>query len=170
MTTQPDLKSPPLALEVLVGELLRAKKLTLATAESCTGGLLSDRLTNVPGSSAYMLGGVVAYSSVVKQQMLGVRPQTMKKHGTISEPVTRQMATGARVMFGSDIALSVTGITGPGGVADTMPIGLTFVSLSAAGGLWARRFEFQGEDRRANKQAAAEAALCLLLDYLEGKL
>jgi PncC family amidohydrolase len=157
------------ALEAQVGELLRVRRLMLATAESSTGGLISSRLTDVPGSSDYMLGGVVAYADEAKLQMLGVRPRTVAQHGAVSDPVTRQMATGARIMFGADVAVSVTGIAGPGGATETKPLGLTFVGLSAPDGVWVRRFVFEG-DRAANKRASAEAALRLLLDYLNGEL
>src|SRR5215813_13862754 len=100
-------------LEVVVGRALQARGLTLALAESCTGGLVGDRITNVPGSSAYFLGGVVSYSYDAKERLLGVSHDTLYDSGAVSEPTAREMARGARRALGADIALAVTGIAGP---------------------------------------------------------
>jgi PncC family amidohydrolase len=156
-------------LEVQAGERLLARGLTIATAESSTGGLIAKRLTDVSGSSAYVIGGVVAYADAVKHRLLGVPEQTLIDYGAVSEPVARQMAQGARELFGTDLALSVTGIAGPGGATATKPVGLHYIGLSAAGGTWVRRFVWEG-DREYNRVSAADAAFRLLLDYLDGEV
>lgn len=156
-------------LEELVGARLRALGLTLATAESSTGGLIATRLTDISGSSAYVIGGIIAYADAVKEQWLGVQADTLRAFGAVSEPVARQMAEGARIRFGTDLALSVTGIAGPTGATPTKPVGLHYVGLSAANGTWVRRFVFSG-DRQSNRMAAADEAFRLLLDYLDGAL
>jgi PncC family amidohydrolase len=155
-------------LEVLVGDRLRARGLTVATAESSTGGLIAKRLTDISGSSDYVIGAVVAYADAAKQQVLGVAEQTLIDHGAVSDPVARAMAEGARRLFGTDVALSVTGIAGPTGATDTKPVGLHYIGLSAADGVWVRRFVWDGS-RAQNRQSAADAALRLLLDYLDGE-
>jgi PncC family amidohydrolase len=150
-------------------ERLTAAGQTVATAESCTGGLIAKRLTDRAGSSAYFMGSAVTYSNAAKQVVLGVDEQLLIVHGAVSDLVARAMAFGARRLFGTDIAISVTGIAGPTGGTETKPVGLTFVGLNAADGEWVRRFVFDG-DRAQNREAAANAALQLLLDYLEGAL
>jgi nicotinamide-nucleotide amidase len=156
-------------LETQVGERLTARGLTIALAESSTGGLIAKRLTDISGSSAYVMGGVVAYANAVKQQLLGVSEQTLIDHGAVSEPVARQMAEGARHLFGTDLAISVTGIAGPTGATATKPVGLHYVGLSAADGTWVRRYVWDG-DRAHNRASTADAAFRLVLDYLDGKL
>jgi nicotinamide-nucleotide amidase len=156
-------------LEVQVGERLTARGLTIALAESSTGGLIAKRLTDISGSSAYVIGGVVAYANAVKQRLLGVSEQTLIDHGAVSEPVARQMAEGARHLFGTDLAISVTGIAGPTGATATKPVGLHYVGLSAAEGTWVRRYVWDG-DRAHNRASTADAAFRLVLDYLDGKL
>jgi PncC family amidohydrolase len=156
-------------LEVQVGERLTARGLTIALAESSTGGLIAKRLTDISGSSAYVMGGVVAYANAVKQQLLDVSEQTLIDHGAVSEPVARQMAEGARHLFGTDLAISVTGIAGPTGATATKPVGLHYVGLSTANGTWVRRFVWDG-DRAHNRASTADAAFRLVLDYLDGKL
>ncbi|HSN74768.1 MAG TPA: CinA family protein [Anaerolineae bacterium] len=149
-----------------IGDRLRSQHLTLAVAESCTGGLLGDQITDVPGSSNYFLGGVLAYSNQVKQGLLGVRAGTLETHGAVSPQCAAEMAQGVRRLLGSDVALSVTGIAGPGGGTDGKPVGLTYIHLSAPGCECGLRAVWPG-DRRANKVDTALAALRLLLDYLE---
>jgi PncC family amidohydrolase len=156
-------------LEVQVGERLRALGLTIALAESSTGGLIAKRLTDISGSSAYVIGGVVAYADEVKRRVLGVSAQTLIDHGAVSEPVARQMAEGARHLFETDFALSVTGIAGPTGATAAKPVGLHYIGLSAAHGTWVRRYVWDG-DRAHNRAATADAAFRLLLDYLDGRL
>lgn len=167
--TSPDSSSEFLPLEVQTGERLRARGLTLAVAESSTGGLIAKCLTDISGSSAYVIGGVIAYADSVKERLLGVQAETLRAHGAVSAPVAQQMAEGARALLGTDLAISVTGIAGPTGATPTKPVGLHFVGLSAAEGAWVRRHVFTG-DRHSIRQAAADAALQLLLDYLDGKL
>jgi PncC family amidohydrolase len=156
------------ALENRVGELLRAHGLTVAAAESCTGGLILHRLTNIAGSSAYVLGGAVTYSNAAKMSVLGVREATLIDHGAVSAPVAAEMAAGVRQLLGASVAVSVTGIAGPGGGTPTKPVGLTFIGLSAALPPVERveRYVWAG-DRLANKQQSADAALRLLITYLE---
>lgn len=156
-------------LEIQIGNLLRARSMTLAAAESCTGGLVADRLTNVPGSSDYFVGGVVAYANSVKTQTLGVLPETIERHGAVSRETALEMARGARMLLTADIAVSVTGIAGPGGGLPGKPVGTTWIGLAAPDGAWAHLFTWDG-DRLQNKAYSAEAALQMVLDYLQGKL
>ncbi len=167
--TDPQPAPPRRPLEVVTGEQLRERGLTLATAESSTGGLIAKRLTDVSGSSVYFTGGVVAYADDLKRALLGVQAATLRAHGAVSEPVAREMADGARARLGTDLALSVTGIAGPTGATATKPVGLHYIGLSAPGGTWVRRFVF-AFDRSGNRSAAADAAFRLLLDYLDGAL
>jgi PncC family amidohydrolase len=153
------------SLEVLVGELLKERKLTISAAESCTGGLILHRLTNVAGSSAYVMGGVVSYSNQAKMKFLDVQEDTLNKYGAVSEQVAVQMAQGARHAFATDIALSVTGIAGPGGGTEAKPVGLTYIALDMPDHTESRHFVWNG-DREQNKAHSAEAALQLLYDVL----
>lgn len=153
-------------LEEEVGALLHAQGLTLATSESCTGGLVGHQITNVPGSSAYYRGGIVAYANDVKESSLGVRHDTLVTHGAVSEEAAREMAQGARLRFGADVAIATTGIAGPGGGSREKPVGLLYVALSAPGTERCRRYVWQG-DRLTNKEQSAAAALSLLRSYLE---
>lgn len=157
-----------MAIEERVGALLADRGLTLVTAESCTGGLLAHRITNVSGSSAYYLGGVVAYADQVKEESLGVRRETLLVHGAVSEETAREMASGVRQRIGADVAVSITGIAGPTGGTPEKPVGLAYVALSAPDVEICRRHIWQG-DRLANKQQSAQAALQLLLDYLQDR-
>jgi PncC family amidohydrolase len=153
-------------LEARVGEGLRAKGWTIATAESCTGGLVAHRLTNIGGSSDYLLGGIVAYSNAVKQSLLRVKQGTLIAYGAVSEQVAAEMATGARAALAVDMAVSVTGIAGPGGGTPEKPVGLTYIGLAGPNGLLVvQRYVWDG-DREANKAASAEAALNLVLQHL----
>lgn len=153
-------------IEAQVGELLRRHALRLALGESCTGGLLGHRLTNVPGSSDYFLGSVVAYSNSVKERVLGVRPETLRDQGAVSRETALEMARGARSLLGADLGLAVTGIAGPGGALLGKPVGLTWVALASAHQEAAREFTWQG-DRLSNKSQSAQAGLEILRDYLE---
>jgi len=156
------------ALEEIVGQLLTEQGLTIAVAESCTGGLIAHRLTNVSGSSAYFVGGVVAYANEVKEQVLGVSGETMAAHEAISEETVREMVRGARHLFGTDVAISATGITGPTGGTPQKPVGLVYVALAAQDIERCERHLWQG-DRLENKQQTSEAALEMLRQYLEAR-
>lgn len=153
-------------LEARVGHALRAKGWTICTAESCTGGLITHRLTNIPGSSDYVLGGVIAYSNRAKQSLLHVRQGTLIAYGAVSEQTASEMALGARELFGADLAVSVTGIAGPDGGSAEKPVGLTYIGLAGPDGLHTvQRHVWEG-DREGIKAASAEAALQLVLDTL----
>ena len=156
-------------LEVVVGRLLGRRGLTLAVAESCTGGLLGHRITNVPGSSAYYQGSVTAYASEVKERILLVRHDTLYHYGAVSQQAAREMAQGVKRAFCADVGLSVTGIAGPGGGRPGKPVGLVYIALSAPDGEWLERRVWDGT-RRENKERSAEAALDLLWRYLDGRL
>lgn len=155
-------------LEVVIGRLLREERLTLAIAESCTGGLVSHRITNVAGSSDYYLGSVTAYANRVKEHLLGVKRQTLEEHGAVSLETARQMACGVRRLLEADLGLAVTGIAGPGGGTPQKPAGLAYIALAAPDGEWVRQHVWRG-NRQFNKAASAEAALNLLREYLEGR-
>ncbi|MCZ2126679.1 MAG: CinA family protein [Anaerolineales bacterium] len=156
-------------LEARIGAMLKERGLTLATAESCTGGLVASRLTDVAGSSAYFLGGVVAYSYESKAAALGVSWDTLNECGAVSRETVIEMARGARKALHADIAVSVSGIAGPGGGMPGKPVGLVWLGLATPQGEEARRFVWDG-DRIRNKYLSSEAALQFVLDYLEGKL
>lgn len=157
------------ALEVIVGRLLEQCEMTLAAAESCTGGLVSHRITNVPGSSAYYNGSVTAYSNEIKEAVLRVRRDTLIQYGAVSEQVALEMARGVRDVLRADIGLAVTGIAGPGGGTPEKPVGLVYVALAAPDGEWVERRMWNG-NRAENKACSAEAVLDLLRRYLEGRL
>jgi len=156
-------------LEVNVGRLLKQLGLNLAVAESCTGGLVGHRITNVPGSSDYYLGGVTAYSNEIKALVLQVRRDTLARHGAVSEQTALEMARNVRRIFRAGAGLAVTGIAGPGGGAPEKPVGLVYVALAAARGDWVERHVWGG-DRLQNKAHSADAVLDLLRRYLEGEL
>jgi PncC family amidohydrolase len=156
-------------LQVIVGRLLKQRGLTLAVAESCTGGLIGHRITDVPGSSAYYQGSITAYSYDVKELILRVRHDTLYNYGAVSEQTAREMAQGVRRAFRADVGLSVTGIAGPGGGMPGKPVGLVYVALAAPDGEWVERHVWSG-NRWENKARSAEAALDLLRRYLEDRL
>jgi PncC family amidohydrolase len=153
------------SLEVQVGELLRRRGLRLAVAESCTGGLLGHRLTNVPGSSTYFVGGVISYAYEAKVRLLGVRWETLEAYGAVSRETVLEMAHGARRMLAADLGLSVSGIAGPGGGTPDKPVGLAWFGLNAKGfeNAWSTVSE---GDRLSIKEQFAETALKLLVEYL----
>ena len=157
------------ALEVVVGRLLEQRGMTLAVAESCTGGLVGHRITDVPGSSAYYEGSIVAYSYDVKERILLVRHDTLYRYGAVSEQTAQEMASGVRRVLRTDVGLAVTGVAGPGGGTPDKPVGLVYVALSTPDGEWVERYTWDG-DRRENKAHSAEAALGLLHRYLTGRL
>lgn len=153
-------------LEARVGQALLEKGWTISAAESCTGGLVLHRLTNIPGSSAYVVGGVVAYSNQIKQALLKVKQGTLIAHGAVSEQTAEEMALGARALFKTHVAVSVTGIAGPGGGTAEKPVGLTYIGVSAGDGLLEVQRHLWDGDREAVKAASAEAALQLVLAAL----
>lgn len=156
------------SLEIQVGRLLRDRGLKLVLAESCTGGLLGSRITDVPGSSEYFLAGVVAYAYEAKADLLGVSWDTLNTKGAVSRETVLEMARGIRNLMKADIAISISGIAGPGGGTPEKPVGTTWIGFVTNEGEWARTFQFSG-DREQNKVSTVDTALKLLLDYLQGK-
>jgi PncC family amidohydrolase len=152
--------------EVRIGKKMAELGLTVAVAESVTGGLIGSRLTDVAGSSLYFLGGVVAYSNDAKVKLLDVKYETLAQHCAVSEQTAREMAEGVRKCFGTDIGLAVSGIAGPGGATKEKPVGLMWLALCAKGGLLSRSVRLSG-DRLQNKAGAAEEVLNLLEEYLD---
>jgi PncC family amidohydrolase len=148
-----------------VGALLQERRLTLVVAESCTGGLLATQITNISGSSAYFLGGIVAYSNAVKERLLGVPVSTLQRHGAVSCETAVAMARGARRLLRADLALSTTGIAGPTGGSPEKPVGMVYVALASGLGENCREFHWTG-DRRRNREQSVRAALEWLRDYL----
>ena len=153
------------SLEQEVGNLLRQKGLTLGVVESATGGLISHRITNVPGSSDYYKGSITAYSNEVKIKIVGVKADTINKYGAVSHQVAEEMAQGGRRVLASDICLADTGIAGPTGATPGKPVGLFYIGLSHQGGTYSQKHCFRG-NREQNKRSAAEAALGWLKEYL----
>ena len=161
---------PPTDEELLdlaerVGATCRASGRTLATAESCTGGLVAHLITEVPGSSAYFLGGLVTYADGIKTALADVPPPVLEAHGAVSAQVAVAMAEGARRRLSVDVAVAVTGIAGPDGGTDTKPVGLTYVAVADIDGDTVRRHQWS-DDRSGNKRASAAAALSLVLERL----
>lgn len=155
------------ALVALAERLQRicvGRGLTVAAAESCTGGSVADAITDVPGSSDYFLGGVVAYSNAAKSALLDVPVDILVAHGAVSAQVARAMADGARARFGAGLGVATTGVAGPGGGSDEKPVGLTYVAVAGPDSAEVRRFHWSG-DRGANKVSGAAAALELLLEH-----
>jgi len=152
-------------LEQEVGNLLRRKGLTLGVVESATGGLISHRITNVPGSSDYYKGAITAYSNEVKIRLVGVKEDTINKYGAVSHQVAEGMALGGRKALAVDICLADTGIAGPGGATPGKPVGLFYIGLSHQAGTYSQRHHFHG-DREQNKRDAAEAVLAWLKQHL----
>lgn len=148
-------------LEGVVGRLLIEAQQTVAVAESCTGGLLCHRLTNLPGSSAYFVRGEVVYSNHAKERLLGVPHELIEEHGAVSQSVALAMAAGMRQVAGTDLALGITGIAGPGGGTATKPIGLTYIAIASRDGVACREYRFLG-DRKTNKLLASQEALDIL--------
>ncbi|MEO0107752.1 MAG: nicotinamide-nucleotide amidohydrolase family protein, partial [candidate division WOR-3 bacterium] len=145
----------------VVGTLLRKRHATVCTAESCTGGLVADWLTDIPGSSDYYLGGVVCYSNHAKHSLLQVSEATLRKHGAVSSEVAQQMAARARSLFAAEYALALTGIAGPAGGTQKKPVGLVYIALAEPGGIAVWELHLNGPRRTIKIQAAMRA-----LDYL----
>jgi nicotinamide-nucleotide amidase len=158
--------------ETLAGNValrMIAEKLTLAVAESCTGGLITDRLTDIPGSSAFLERGVVTYSNAAKTDLLGVPEAVIRDHGAVSAETAILMAEGVRKSAGTGLGLAVTGIAGPSGGTEAKPVGTVFIALADGGKTICRSYAFRW-DRRRNKVMASQAALLMLWRYLTGEL
>lgn len=168
-----------IAIEALVGDLLIQRRLTLSVAESCTAGLLSARITSIPGSSKYFIGGVVSYHNVVKERIIGVSAETLRSDGAVSAETARQMAKGALHRLGSDIALAITGIAGPDGGTPQKPVGTVYICLYNKGNRpkgddlindpIVEKYHFPG-DRETIRRRSANAALVFLYNYLKGRI
>jgi nicotinamide-nucleotide amidase len=152
-------------MEEVVGQLLSSRHWTLALAESCTGGLVAHRLTDVPGSSVYLDRGVVTYSNKAKQELLGVSPTLLRKHGAVSGQVAEAMASGIRAKSHVDLGVSVTGIAGPGGGSAKKPVGLVYMAIDGPQGRQSQRCQFWG-DRTEIKFRSSQAALNMIRRYL----
>lgn len=148
------------------GELLQSAGLTVAVAESCTGGLLGSRLTEMPGSSAYFVGGVIVYSNEAKEKLLQIDAGVLGATGVVSEEVAVAMAEGVRQLLGTDIGVGITGIAGPTGTGLDKPVGLVYVALAAADGRWCDRYCWE-EDRTGNRSRSVEAGLRMICRYVE---
>jgi PncC family amidohydrolase len=153
------------SLEQEIGDWLRQKGLTLGAVESASGGLISHRVTNVPGSSDYYKGSITSYSNDVKIKVVGVKAETLNQYGAVSPQVAEEMAVGGRKVLGVDICIADTGVAGPTGATSGKPVGLFYLGLSHRGGTFSRKHNFQG-NREQNKESAAEAALAWLKEYL----
>lgn len=149
-----------------VGDALRRKGWRIATAESCTGGLVGHLLTEIPGSSAYFPGGVIAYDNAVKRDLLQVRSETLASAGAVSETCAREMAAGAARLFATEAAIATTGIAGPGGGTAEKPVGLVYIAVYTPDGAACERHLF-GNDRAENKILTAQSGLQMLLAALQ---
>jgi nicotinamide-nucleotide amidase len=147
----------PNSLEKAIGDRLRKKKWTLSIAESCTGGLICDRITNVSGSSDYFMGGMVNYSNESKSTHLGVPSNDIKKYGAVSPHVAEKMAQGVRKAFGTTFGLSTTGVAGPTGGTKRAPIGRVFIGLANGRRTWLKKLDLKGSRRQIKKEAAQKA-------------
>ena len=152
-------------LEQEIGDLLRQRGMTLGAVESATGGLISHRITNVPGSSDYYKGSVTAYSNKTKAGVVGVKQETIDRHGAVSTRVAEEMAEGGRKLLAVDICIADTGVAGPGGATEGKAVGLFYLGLAHGERTYSRQHNFAG-NREQNKQDAAEAALRWLKEYL----
>ncbi len=151
----------------IVGKLLVAKQQTIACAESCTGGLLTSMLTDVAGSSAYVMGSVVSYTNSIKERLVGVNPATIAAHTEISAETAGEMAEGIRQLIGTDLGVGITGLAGPGGGTKVRPVGLVYIAVTGDKGTKVRENRFQG-NRVEIKQQSAEMALQMIVEYVSG--
>ncbi len=162
-------------LEIEIASLLReyqaktGRLLTISTAESATGGRIADRLTNIPGSSDYFKGSLIAYNNEVKINALGIKKETVENYGAVSPQIAIEMAEGGRKLLGTDICISDTGIAGPSGATAEKPVGLFYIGLATEGKSFSKKHIFSG-NREENKRAAAEATLSLLKQYLQEQI
>jgi nicotinamide-nucleotide amidase len=151
---------------VKIANLLNQKKLTIATAESCSGGLIAHALTNISGSSNYFERGIVSYSNNAKVDLLGLSDEILEKYGAVSKQVAIVMAEGIRIKSKVDIGISTTGIAGPTGGTKEKPVGLVYIAVSTVENVIVKKFQFKG-DRLQNKESTSNAALKMLLDTID---
>ncbi len=156
-------------IEAEVGKILRKRKLTLAVAESCTGGLISSRITDISGSSDYFIMGIVAYSNEIKENILGVSAKSIKKYGAVSKQVALEMAGGVKLFAGTNIGIAATGIAGPRGGTKSKPVGLVYIALSTNKKRIIKEFRFKGT-RIEVKSQATQAALRLITSVIASDL
>lgn len=152
-----------------LGRELRARGLTIACAESCTGGLLTSTLTDIPGSSSYVMGSVVSYSNDVKSRVLGVSEETLSQYGAVSEETAREMAEEVRQLMQTDIGVGITGIAGPDGGSEEKPVGLVYIAIADRMHTIVAKNNFSGT-RLENKRAAVEKALSMIHDLIRSSL
>ena len=157
-------------IEEAVIEKLKEKHMKVATAESCTGGLIAKRITDVPGASEVFDCGIISYANEIKHRVLGVSEEDLKKYGAVSEPVARQMAQGALKVSGADIAVSVTGIAGPDSDSTNKPVGLVYIGLADRDNVWVRELRTSRKDRSYNRYVSASNALNMIRLYIDNKL
>ncbi len=157
-----------MSIEKQTVELLKSKKLKLATAESCTGGLISKRITDVSGSSEVFEGGVVCYSNRFKENVLGVSPETLKKHGAVSRETAREMVKGVLSLTKADIAVAVTGIAGPSSDDTNKPVGLVYIAVSDGKSTIVKKLlnNFTGDVRKQNRNISADTALEMIMEAI----
>lgn len=155
-------------LEKLIRDFMQEQGLLLSTAESCTGGNIARLITSLPGSSSMFEGGAVTYSNAIKQALLGVKPETLDKHGAVSEETVREMAAGAKAAFRTDYAIAVSGIAGPDGGTAEKPVGLVWIAVAGKTGVIARKHLF-GQDRAINIERSSMAALWMLWQLLNAE-
>ena len=153
-------------MEVELGKILTEKNLTISCAESCTGGLLTSRLTDVAGSSAYVQGSIVSYSNEIKNSVLNVKAETLKNFGAVSEQTARQMSNNVRELFKTDIGVGITGIAGPGGGSAEKPVGTVYISVSNSDKTFVKRFNFGGS-RIEIKNQSCDAAIKMVMEVIE---
>ena len=157
-------------IEEAVIEKLKEKHMKVATAESCTGGLIAKRITDVPGASEVFDCGIISYANEIKHRVLGVSEDDLNKYGAVSEPVARQMAQGALKVSGADIAVSVTGIAGPDSYSTNKPVGLVYIGLADRDNVWVRELRTSRKDRSYNRYVSASNALNMIRLYIDNKL
>lgn len=157
-------------IEEAVIEKLKEKHMKVATAESCTGGLIAKRITDVPGASEVFDCGIISYANEIKHRVLGVSEDDLNKYGAVSEPVAKQMAQGALKVSGADIAVSVTGIAGPDSDSTNKPVGLVYIGLADRDNVWVRELRTSRKDRSYNRYVSASNALNMIRLYIDNKL
>jgi nicotinamide-nucleotide amidase len=148
-------------LEVVIGKILKEKKLTISVAESCTGGFLSHLITSVPGSSEYFMGSMIPYAYEIKMRQLGVKPETLEKYGAVSEPTINEMANVVRARFTTDIGVATSGIAGPGGATPEKPVGTIWIAYSDKHQTITKKLQLS-KDRMINIRVASLAVLNLI--------